>query len=29
MHENRLFFTTGMEFANNSYAYVLKAPIRS
>ena len=28
-HENRRFFSTGMEFAENTYAYVLKAPSRS
>ena len=28
-HENRRFFSTGMEFAENAYAYVLKAPSRS
>ena len=28
-HENRRFFSTGMEFAENAYAYVLKAPRRS
>ena len=27
--ENRRFFSTGMEFAENAYAYVLKAPSRS
>ena len=26
--ENRQFFRTGMEFAENAYAYVLKAPGR-
>ena len=25
MHENRRFFSTGLEFAKNAYAYVLKA----
>ena len=25
MHKNRLFFSTGMAFAKNSYAYMLKA----
>ena len=29
MHENRRFFSTGMEFAKNAHAYVLKAPSRS
>ena len=29
MHENRRLFSTGMEFAKNAYAYVLKAPSRS
>ena len=29
MHENLRFFSTGMEFAENAYAYVLKAPSRS
>ena len=29
MHENRRFFSTGMEFSENAYAYVLKAPSRS
>ena len=28
-HENRQFFSTGMEFAENAYASVLKAPSRS
>ena len=28
-HENRQFLSTGMEFAENAYAYVLKAPSRS
>ena len=28
-HENRRFFRTGMELAENAYAYVLKAPSRS
>ena len=28
-HENRRFFRTGIEFAENAYAYVLKAPSRS
>ena len=28
-HENRRFLSTGMEFAENAYAYVLKAPSRS
>ena len=28
-HENRRFFSTGMEFSENAYAYVLKAPSRS
>ena len=28
-HENRRFFSTGMEFAENAYAYVLKALSRS
>ena len=28
-HENRRFFSTGMEFQENTYAYVLKAPSRS
>ena len=28
-HENRRFFSTRMEFAENAYAYVLKAPSRS
>ena len=28
-HENRRFFSIGMEFAENAYAYVLKAPSRS
>ena len=27
--KNRRFFSTGMEFAENAYAYVLKAPSRS
>ena len=27
--ENRRFFSIGMEFAENAYAYVLKAPSRS
>ena len=29
MHENRQFFSTGMEFAKNAYAIVLKALSRS
>ena len=29
MHENRRFFSTGIEFAKNAYAYVLKSPSRS
>ena len=29
MHENRRFLSTGMEIANNAYAYVLKALSRS
>ena len=29
MHENRRFFSTGMEFAKNAHAYVLKTPSRS
>ena len=28
-HENRRFLSTGMGFAENAYAYVLKAPSRS
>ena len=28
-HENRRFLSTEMEFAENAYAYVLKAPSRS
>ena len=28
-HENRRFFSTGIEFAKNTYAYVLKSPSRS
>ena len=28
-HENRRFFSTEMEFAENAYAYVIKAPSRS
>ena len=28
-HENRRFFSIGMEFAENAYAYVWKAPSRS
>ena len=28
-HENRRFFSSGMEFAENAYAYMLKAPSRS
>ena len=28
-HENRRFFSTGMEFAKNAYDCVLKAPSRS
>ena len=28
-HENRQFLSTGMEFAENAYAYVLKAPSRN
>ena len=28
-HENRRFFSTGIEFAQNTYAYVLKLPSRS
>ena len=28
-HENRRFLSTGMEFAENAYAYVLKAPSRN
>ena len=28
-HENRRFLSTGMEYAENAYAYVLKAPSRS
>ena len=26
MHENRRFFSRGMEFAKHTYAYVLEAP---
>ena len=29
MHENQRFFSTGMEFAESAYAYVLKVPSRS
>ena len=29
MHENRRFLSTGMDFAENAYAYVLKARSRS
>ena len=28
-HENQRFLSTGMGFAENAYAYVLKAPSRS
>ena len=28
-HENRRFLSTGVAFAENAYAYVLKAPSRS
>ena len=28
-HENWRFFSSGMEFAENAYAYVLKVPSRS
>ena len=29
MHENWQFFSTGMEFAKNLYAYVFKVPSRN
>ena len=29
MQDNRQFFKTGMEFAKNLYAYLLKAPSRN
>ena len=29
MHKNQQFLSTGMEFANNAYAYVLNTPSRS
>ena len=29
MHENRWFFSTGMKYIKNLYAYVFKAPSRN